>query len=197
VTIVLLIEGKTERAFLPTLRQFLERRLAGRMPRLDPTPYDGRLPNGDKLKRDVGRLLRTADAVVALTDVYTGGHDFVDARDAKQKMRGWVGPNEHFFAHAAQYEFEAWLLPFWADIQRLAGHNMGSPGAPESVDHMRPPSVRIREIFKVGSRGKDYVKARDAQKILRGKDLEYAVKECPELKEFLHTILQLCGGDCL
>jgi len=195
--IVLLIEGKTEQAFLPTLRQFLQQRLPDRMLRLDPAPYDGRLAKEGRLKRDVERHLRTADFVVALTDVYTGDSDFIDAGDAKRKMRGWVGPNERFFAHAAQYDFEAWLLPFWAEIRRLAGHNMGAPGTPESVNHTRPPSVRIKEIFRVGSRGKDYVKARDAHKILRDKNLEDSAKQCPELKEFLNTILRLCGGDCL
>jgi hypothetical protein len=45
------------------------------MPTLDFVPYDGRIPTGDKLRRVVANLqtLRTkpADAVIALTDVYT------------------------------------------------------------------------------------------------------------------------------
>ena len=63
--------------------------------------------------------------MIALTDVYTGNRDFQDAEDAKEKMREWVGENPRFFPHAAQFEFEAWLLPFWTTIQRLAGHKMG------------------------------------------------------------------------
>jgi len=56
------------------------------MPRLDPDPYDGRLQEKEKLRLDVERHLRTgASAVVALTDVYTGNRDFVDAADAKRK----------------------------------------------------------------------------------------------------------------
>ena len=47
--IAVLIEGQTERAFLRHLRRFLETRLAGRMPRLDPEPYDGRIPTGERL----------------------------------------------------------------------------------------------------------------------------------------------------
>src|ERR1039458_7299519 len=86
--IVLLIEGKTEEVLLPALRQFLEKRLHGRMPRLDPDPYNGRLEKGDVLRRDVHRHLKTgADAVIALTDVYTGSRDFIDAADAKRRMR--------------------------------------------------------------------------------------------------------------
>ncbi len=198
--IALLIEGQTERAFVRHLRRFLEPRLAGRMPRLDPVPYDGRIPKGERLRRDVERLLRTgrppADAVIALTDVHTGTQDFQDAADARRKMTEWVGANDRFFPHAAQYDFEAWLLPFWSDIQRLAGHNVAAPSGPcESVDQFRPPSVRIQEVFRTGSRGRAYVKPRDAERILRDNDLLTAATACPELKALLNTILCLCGGE--
>jgi hypothetical protein len=197
--IVLLLEGKTEEAFLPALRRFLGGRLTGRMPRIDPDPYDGRLQKGDKLRLDVERHLRTgADAVIALTDVYTGNRDFADAADAKRKMREWVGPNERFFAHAAQYEFEAWLLPYWTDIQRLARHNRHAPSAqPESVNHTKPPSTWISEIFEAGKSGRSYSKARDAARILRDNDLAIAANACAELKGFINTILRLCEGECL
>ena len=200
--IALLIEGETERVFLPHVRRFLETRLAGRMPRLDPVPYDGRIPKGERLRRVVERLLRTgrppADAVIALTDVYTGTRDFQDAGDAKRKMREWVGGNAQFFPHAAQHEFEAWLLPYWGTIQRLAGHSMGAPGgSPEAVNLTRPPSNRIEEIFRAGTCGRDYVKPRDAERILRENDLAVAAAVCPELRAFLNTILQLCGGQCM
>jgi len=197
-----LIEGQTERAFLPHLRRFLETRLAGHLPRLDPVPYDGRIPTGERLKREVERLLRSgrppADAVIALTDVYTRTGEFQDAEDAKRKMREWVGEDSQFFPHAAQYEFEAWLLPFWRTIQRLAGHNRTAPsGPPEAVNLTRPPSVRIKEIFRAGSRGRDYVKPRDADRILRENDLQLAAHACPELRALLNTILGLCGGQCV
>jgi hypothetical protein len=200
--IAVLIEGQTERAFLPHLRRFLETRLTGRMPRLDPVPYDGRIPKGPRLKRTVEYLLQSggppADAVIALTDVYTGTGEFRDAQDAKNIMRDWVGLNTRFYPHAAQYEFEAWLLPYWDSIRRLAGHNMGAPGgAPEAVDLTRPPSVRIKEIFRAGSRGRDYIKPRDADRILRENDLLVAAHACSELRAFLNTILTLCGGECV
>lgn len=50
--ITLIAEGKTEKAFLPHLRKFLENRLTGRMPRLDVNPFDGRIPTAEKLKRN-------------------------------------------------------------------------------------------------------------------------------------------------
>ena len=141
-----------------------------------------------------GRL----DAVIALTDVYTGTNDFLDAADAKRKMRAWVGDNERFYPHAAQHDFEAWLLPYWSDIQALAGHNKAAPpGRPESVNHDRPPSYHIRQIFRVGTCRDAYSKPRDAARILRGKDLPEAARKCPELKAFLNTILTLSGAELL
>lgn len=194
--ITILVEGRTERAFKPHLTGFLLKRLVGRMPRLDMFPYDGRIPQRDDLKKKVETILKTgSDAVIALTDVYTGSGDFRDAGDAKAKMRAWVGANNRFHPHAAQHDFEAWLLPFWSEIQRLAGHNRKRPvGAPESVNHNKPPSYHIREIFRIGTCRDDYSKPRDANRILRGQDLAMSAAECPELRAFLNTILTLSGG---
>ena len=197
--ITVLVEGKTERAFKPFLLEFLKTRLGGRMPNIDPFPYDGRIPKEDKLRRTVEALLRNgrvpSDAVIALTDVYTGTNDFIDAADAKLKMRSWVGNDPRFHPHVAQHDFEAWLLPFWSDIQKLAGHNKGAPhGPPESVNHNRPPSYHIAEIFRIGTCRDGYSKPRDAARILRGKDLTIAANKCPELKAFLNTILTLGGA---
>jgi hypothetical protein len=176
--IAIIVEGETERAFLPHLRAFLSTRLAGRMPKLDPVPHDGRVPKGEKLKRIVEQLLALgkppADAVIALTDVYTGTSppDFVDAADAKKKMQQWVGPNPRFYPHAAQHDFEAWLLPFWSEIQHLAKSNRTAQWtSPERVNHSNPPSYRINEVFRTGGSRRAYIKPRDAHRILQGKDL--------------------------
>lgn len=170
------------------------------MPKLDIFKRDGRLPKQQKLRRVVEDLLSkkpAADAVIALTDVYTGTIDFKDAEDAKRKMREWVGPNNKFHPHVAQHDFEAWLLPFWGDIQKLAGHNKGAPaGQPESVNHRRPPAYHVEEIFRLGKR-RAYVKARDADRILTGNDLAVSAAQCPELKALLNTILTLSGGQPL
>lgn len=199
--IVLIVEGKTERAFVPYLRAFLEKRLAGSMPSLDVVPYNGRIPTGDKLKRVVMRLLQgksPADCVIALTDVYTGSHppDFIDAADAKKKMRQWVGTEPRFHPHAAQHDFEAWLLPYWDTIQKLARHTKSAPGrAPEQVNHSTPPAYHIKEIFRIGDCRDDYVKPRDAARILRENDLSVAISKCPELKSFINTILTCSGKE--
>jgi hypothetical protein len=186
------------------LQAFLANRIVERhlRPHLDFFPGHGRVYTGEKLRRTIedllGKGIRRSDAVIALTDVYTGTSDFVNAADAKRKMRDWVGNNQRFYPHAAQYDFEAWLLPFWNDIQTLAGHKKAAPpGLPEAVNHNRPPSHHIREIFRVGTCRDDYSKPRDANRILRGKDLAEAAKMCPELKAFLNTILTLSGSEPL
>lgn len=186
-------------AFKPHLSGFLRSILVARMPRLDFFPFDGRIPKGDKLAKIVRNLLSIgatpSNAVIALTDVYTGTNDFANASDAKAKMRRWVGPEPRFHPHAAQYDFEAWLLPYWTDIQRIAGHNRNAPsGLPESVNHNRPPSYHIQEIFRIGTCRDDYSQARDANRILLGKNLGIAASKCPEFKSFLNAIIGLCGG---
>ena len=93
--IEVLIEGRTEQAFKPHLLEFLKLRLDRRMPNIRFFPCHGRIFKGEKLRRTVENLLRNgshpADAVIALTDVYTGTNDFVDATDAKRKMQIWWG----------------------------------------------------------------------------------------------------------
>lgn len=134
--------------------------------------------------------------MIALTDVYTGTNppDFTDAQDAKNKMRQWVGDDPQFHPHAAQYDFEAWLLPYWPTVQKLAKHNRAAPsGNPETVNHHNPPAHRIREIFEIGKCRDSYVKPRDAARILRENDLSMAVNQCSELKSFINTILTVCG----
>jgi hypothetical protein len=195
--IAILIEGPTEAAFKRALIQFLTRQLAGRMPRLDFVPEAGRISKGAKLKQKVRILLKSNDAVIALTDVYTGStpRDFMDAADAKAKMRGWVGAEPAFHPHAAQYEFEAWLLPYWARIQSLSGSGRTVPSEnPENVNHNKPPSRHLAETFRIGSRKRSYSKPRDAAAILRDQDLAVAAASCPELQAFLNTILTLSGA---
>ncbi|MCE5273355.1 DUF4276 family protein [bacterium] len=202
--IAIIIEGRTEKAFLPYLRKYLLGKLTDRMPNLDPVPYNGRIPKKEELKRRVDNLLNDrrspADHVIALTDVYTGSRppEFQNADEAKRLMNTWVGDESRFHPHAAQYEFEAWLLPYWDTIKRLADHNKSAPaGNPEKVNHNNPPSRRIEEIFGIGSRGKGYMKAVDAGRILRENDLSVAIAQCVELKAFINTILRVCGGELI
>lgn len=201
--LTLIVEGKTEKAFLPHLRKFLASRLADKMPRFDICAYDGRIPTGAKLHRVVHKLLsgkNKSDHVIALTDVYTGSQppEFRTATEAKEKMRSWVGEEPRFHPHAALHDFEAWLLPYWSSIQKLAGHNKNVPaGNPETVNHNNPPAYRIKEIFEIGTCRDSYVKPRDAGHILSKNDLSVAVDACPELKALVNTIISVCGGEVI
>ena len=202
--IAIVVEGKTEVVFRQHLQAFLKTRLEGKMPKLDFVPYDGRIPTGEKLRRVVENLLsdkkQPADAVIALTDVYTGRKppDFADAADAKNKMREWVGPNGKFHSHVSAHDFEAWLLPYWEKIKKLAGSNRHPFGAkPEQVDHMNPPAHRLNEMFLNGKARRGYFKTKDAGRILHGEDLLVTANACPELKAFLNSILGLCGGELI
>jgi hypothetical protein len=192
--IAIIVERATEKAFEQPLRDYLSKHLSGQMPRLKFISEDGRIPTGEKLQRDVPRLLEQHfDTVIALTDVYTGTTppQFINAADAKQKMLEWVGEEPRFHPHAAQFEFEAWLLPYWSTIQQLAGSDRGSPSPhPESVNHDRPPTTHLRELFRTGTKRRAYSKTRDGAAILRGQDLDVSAARCPELQAFLDTILR-------
>lgn len=200
VRIAFMCEGATEKAFLPVMRQFLVTRLADRMPKLSSRPSNGRLPKGDRLKREVELHLKEHDHVIALTDVYTGSDptEFLDAADARQKMNAWVGGNPRFHPHAAQYEFEAWLIPYWSRIQNLARSTQKQPAArPEAINHGNPPSRLLKGVFETGSVRLSYQKIQRASAILRDQDLAVAAAACPELKSMLNTILTLSGGEPL
>jgi hypothetical protein len=200
VRIAILVEGATEVAFKQVLLGFLNSRLPGKMPKLDFAPENGRIPKEDKLQRVVRNLLGSNDAVIALTDVYTGTNppDFEDAADAKNKMRIWVGSEPRFYPHAAQYDFEAWLLPYWSSVQRLAGSDRQCPSLnPETVDHGKSPAKHLKETFRTGRQKRPYSKPLLAAAILRDQDLAVSAERCPELKAFLNTILSLSGGQTL
>ncbi|MBU6385876.1 MAG: DUF4276 family protein [Planctomycetes bacterium] len=199
--IAILVEGRTERVFQPFLRSFLSVHLQGQMPKLDFVPQDGGIPTNDKLLRVVEYLLNDrkspADAVIALTDVYTGKNPpvFLDANDAKQKLHQWVRGNPNFYPHVALYDFEAWLLPYWSKIQRLARTNRTPPSTnPEAVNHGNPPAYRLQEVFRTGGHKKSYSKTIDAPRILNGEDLLVSINACSELKSFVNRIIELCGG---
>jgi hypothetical protein len=193
--IAILVEGATEVAFQQKLRDFLQNYLGQQMPKLKFIKQDGRIPKEEKLKRIVEILLNSdCDAVIALTDVYTGTKDFKSAEDAKAKMNQWVGNNPNFYPHVALHDFEAWLLPYWETIKILAKHNRSAPsGSPETVNHDKPPAYRLKEIFELG-KASSYNKVFHGRKILEKSDLMIAIQACPELKMFVNCILKLCQG---
>ncbi len=192
--ITILCEGKTEKAFKPCLNRFLRTKLAGKMPRLDFSVYNGAIPTKDKLQRRVSKLLNTgvkrSDAVIALTDVYP---DFSDAAEAKKLMRQWVGNEPRFYPHVSLHDFEACLLPYWDDIQNLAKKRSKPFGVhSEEVNHLNPPAHRLKRLFEAGKCRDSYNKPRDAGRILKDNNLLVSINACPELKAFVNTIIKLC-----
>jgi len=192
--ITIICEGKTEVAFKECLHDFLKTKLAGKMPALKFDVHDGSIPAGNELGKIVDRHLtsgpKPSNAVIGLTDVYP---NFADAKAAKSKMRTWVGPNTSFHPHVALHDFEAWLLPYWDRIQKLAGRQSAPLGVnPEAVNHDKPPAHRLSQLFEIGKCRDSYKKPRDAARILRGADLMVSIKACPELKAFVNTIIGLC-----
>lgn len=200
MNIVIMVEGETEGAFLPSLRAFLKQHLGEmRMPKLRAHVYQGPVPTGEKLKRVVDALLGgkyPADHVIWLSDVYPGRGLWNTAAEAKAKARLWVGEEGRFHPHVALHDFEAWLLPYWERVRELAKTNKRAPGgSPESINHNDPPSKRIGAAYQSGESKRRYIKPRDAVAILKGQDLMVAIRACPELKALVNTILKLCGGE--
>lgn len=194
--ITVICEGKTEKAFKECLHEFLKTRLEGNMPSLRFDVHNGSIPKQKELKKVVRNHLTIrkmpADAVIGLTDVYP---DFADADEAKEKMREWVGDEPNFYPHVALHDFEAWLLPFWDRIKKLAGSNSAPFGAnPEQVDHGNPPAHRLARMFEAGTCRDSYKKPRDAKRILVNADLMVSIEACAELKSFVNTILKVCNA---
>lgn len=192
--IVLLVEGKTETALKEVLKKFLDDRAAeeGR-PRVKvkTKPMDTRLLNPERVRDQVALSLRDQEVVcvVGLIDVYPRFHS---AQEAKDFLRQASGAEARFHAHAAQFEVEAWLLPFWKEICQKLKVQRQPPGAnPEQVDLQTPPSRRLFDLFRLANRS--YDKPRDAKAILQGKDLTVVAKQCPEFKALLNTLLACAG----
>lgn len=199
--IVIIVEGNTEKAFKDPILAFVHNRLGASKPkpRIEWRPSQGRIETGDRLRIRVAKHLKSgASHVVALTDVYTGSRDFKDADDAIAKMRSWVPDEDRFHPHAAQYEVEAWLLPYWDRILALASSNKRRPAmSPEQVNHQTPQSKVIADAFRSGGGRRRYEKVRDAKAILKGADLADSINACPNFKAFMNTLLTLSGAEQL
>ena len=189
-----MVEGKTEKALTEVLKKFLDDQATreGR-PRVKvkTKPLDTRLLNPERVRDQVALSLRDQQVVcvVGLVDVYPR---FRSAQEAKEFLRQAASGEPKFHAHAAQFEVEAWLLPYWQEICRKLGVQRQPPGGnPEQVDLQRPPSRHLADLYRLANR--PYDKPRDAKSILNGKDLLVAANQCPEFKELLNTLLHCAG----
>jgi hypothetical protein len=194
MTIVLLAEGKTETALKECLKRFLdERALAEGRPKVALRPKDIMTLNQGKLRGRIRLELRDPQvtAVVGLIDVYP---HFVSASEAKDFLRQAADDEPRFYAHAAQYEVEAWLLPYWDVICKRVGVHSAAPGPhPEQVDRDHPPSKRLGELYRLAKPPRKYVKPIEMAAILRDKDLRIAADQCLEFRALLNTLLAVGG----
>jgi len=198
--IVVLCEGRTERALQPFIKTFLDGQCAASgKPRMGLNMVDAGgasdLLSAKSLPKLVANHLGAADVVglVVLVDVKAPPpHVFPNAGAAIAYLKTILPADPRVHAHAAQHDVEAWLLPFWEVAQKKAGHRKASPGKnPEKVNHDHPPSWHLQELYRLG--GKSYDKPRDAAAILRGQDLRAVANACPQFKAFLNTLLGLSG----
>jgi len=193
VTVILLVEGATETALKRHLKRFLDHRaMSENQPKmaLRTKPFRT-VPNAVQFEKRVRLELgaKGVKAVVGLLDVYP---NFDSADEAKEFMRKAAGFDERFFAHAAQYDVEAWLLPYWEFICRRIGVTRSRPGSnPEQVNHFSPPSRRLEELYRIAKR--KYKKPLEMTAILERQDLSIAAQECRELRLLLNTLLKMGG----
>ena len=195
MTIVLLVEGSTEKTLTDKLKEYLDQQaeLAGR-PRVALRAGKIKSTEPHALGQQIKLQLQTQNtaAVIGLIDVFPHFSDAQAARTFLRQAAERAGVTQHFYPHAAQYDVEAWLLPYWDDICRRIAVRQGAPGGnPEMVDSIRPPSYRLKELYQRA--GRKYVKTLEMPAILKGKDLSVAAHACFELKSLLNTLLQLCN----
>lgn len=190
--IVLIVEGDTEIALKQHLKRFLDDRAREQnKPRVRLQTRSEMTLNEDRLRDRIRRELQGKDVagVVGLIDVFP---KFESAAAARAYLERAAGNLSGFYAHAAQFDVEAWLLPYWEDICRRIGVTRQAPGSnPEHVDHGNPPAYRLRALYQLARPKRKYVKATEMYAILRGKDLRDAAVHCAELKALLNTLLAL------
>lgn len=196
--IVVICEGATEAALQQGLRDFVQvhaaadRRVGVTMRSLDgPTLRK-------KLDRVAGNLLAQDDVVgvVALSDVHPYYKSAKETKNALRRYAGSADKNPNFRAHAAQFEVEAWILPFWNEIAKQLNVSAASPGAnPEQVNGRKPPSHHLKELFRRAKR--EFDKVLDGPRWLKSERLATAAGHCPELKSFLNSLLELACADKL
>jgi len=191
--IVLLAEGRTERAAGAHFKRFLDEH-AAHLPkvRLDVRSFDGAL-TANKIRRHCQLHLGDVDVrgVIALADAYPQFRG-QDGAQAKATLRSWMPDDERCHACIALHDFEAWLLPGWSAITGRLGSKQSYPwGPPETVDDDKPPAHRLKEIFATKRRA--YVKPVDGKLLFEQLDLPEVAQRCPELKILLNTLLTAAG----
>ncbi|MBI1826490.1 MAG: DUF4276 family protein [Planctomycetes bacterium] len=192
--IVVICEGATEAALKSGLRELVQTRsISARRVGIDTRSLDGPTIR-KKLGRVASNLLVEGDVVgvIALSDVHPNYRNASETKEALRHYAAEAATHPRFRAHAAQFEFEAWLLPHWDEITKSLKVNAAKPGAnPEQVNGQSPPSHRLKGLYQRARR--KYDKVVDALRWLTAERLEQSAKECPQLKEFLDSLLEFAS----
>ena len=197
MTVVLLVEGATETALESHIKRFLDQRAERESkPKLALKTKPFRtMPSEKQLRKRLSLELRDnrVTAVIGLLDVYP---NFGSAAEVKELMRRAAGYDERFYAHAAQLDVEAWLIPYWEFICNRIGVNRTRPGSnPEQVNNTNPPSKHLGALYQIAKR--KYKKPIEMNAILERQDLTLAARECREFRLLLNTLLRLGGLNLL
>lgn len=200
--IACIVEGDSEKEFLKAIRRFLQARCEpGKLPKLVARPLNSNVPPRGRLLKLIKKEFNDlADIVIVLTDV-KGRNQYKDAKDAVAQIEASLDRlpelNKQVFVHAAQYELEAWLIPFWPRIQSIFNTTATRPQKkPEEINHNRPPSKLLAEVSRTSKRQR-YSKTLHLESILKDQDLAVSANECPGLKELLNRILEASGASII
>jgi len=196
--IVVLCEGATEAALRQGLREFVQSHASG----VKRTGIETRSLDGPTLRKKLERLVRNSIdrtdiiAVVALSDVYPGYQNASETKEALRRSAGSAGKDSKFRAHAALFEVEAWILPFWDKVAQHLGVK-ATPPSPKSelVDGQKPPSHHLKELYRRARR--EFDKVMDGPRWLTADGLMTASNSCPELKSLLNSLLEFAGAAVL
>ncbi|MCW1969219.1 MAG: DUF4276 family protein [Anaerolineae bacterium] len=195
MTIVILVEGNTEVGLIDHIRNFvaMQAKQFNRQPaKLKSIVMDGRNPItiGKQIRNSLN--MPDVNAVVGLIDVYPQFKHAIEAKEWLMNIAQDAGIRQHFYAHAAQYDVEAWLLPYWDAIcQRIGVKQTPISQHPENVNGTQPPAYRLQALYQRAKPPRRYVKTKEMPAILRGKDLGLSINACPEFKAFINTLLKL------
>ncbi|MCH7719816.1 MAG: DUF4276 family protein [Planctomycetes bacterium] len=195
--VVVICEGKTEVTLRPAWTKLVQRRRLTKATAAIKTRAMRGPVCQPKLVRVVGELGAKSDVagIIVLTDVYPAS----SAQEVMGKINRLVAeaaPKAPCRTHVAQFDVEAWAMPFWDEIAASLGFEASRPRAkPEDINHKNPPSKRLRALYRRA--GYAYDKVRDGRKWLTADRLERAAKDCPQLKDFLNSLLEFAGAEKL
>jgi Domain of unknown function (DUF4276) len=195
-TINIICEGRSEVSLRKPISEWLKSKGIERSPKIVFHPIDGSLYNSGKAKALVHQYVNICglQQTIVLTDFHDGVHIFSSIDEAKSEYRRFFSLGDQLPVFFAVYEFEAWLIPYWAKLAAIAGAKMNKPRTPpEKINSSKKPSKWLSDLFEKGDRNIKYNKVKHANSIFQHEPLSIAIEECDNLKAFTHYILSLCN----